>query len=85
MATPASLVNNWKKEFKKWLGDDRVRVFAVDQNSNFKHFTIGRIHQVMIIGYEKVSLLLGAMELQCNLSHSELASVVRQRTGRRKV
>ncbi|KAJ3036174.1 helicase [Rhizophlyctis rosea] len=51
---PATLVANWKKEFKKWLGDERVKVFAVDQKSDIKDFMIGRVHQVIVIGYEKM-------------------------------
>ena len=46
---------NWKNEIKKWLGDDRIRVFAVDHKTNVKHFTVGRASHVMVIGYEKVN------------------------------
>ncbi|KAL7750806.1 helicase [Sorochytrium milnesiophthora] len=51
---PASLVNNWEKEFKKWLGDERVRVFPVQQKTNVRDFLAGRIYSVMIVGYEKL-------------------------------
>ena len=51
---PASLVANWTKEFNKWLGKDRIKVFPVDQKTNIKHFTVGLMYSVMIIGYEKV-------------------------------
>ena len=53
---PASLVPNWTKEFKKWLGRDRLKVFPVDQKTNVKHFIIGIMYSVMIIGYEKAIL-----------------------------
>lgn len=35
---PATLVKNWTNEFKKWLGDERLKVFAVDQHSNIADF-----------------------------------------------
>lgn len=31
IVTPGSLVKNWRKEFQKWLGTERIRVFSVDQ------------------------------------------------------
>ncbi|KAH9251258.1 hypothetical protein BSLG_001187 [Batrachochytrium salamandrivorans] len=52
---PASLVGNWKKEFKKWLGDQRIRVYAVQgTKSDISDFSIGRVYSVLIIGYERM-------------------------------
>lgn len=52
---PASLINNWRKEFRKWLGYDRIAVFvADDKKSRLTDFTKGKIYSVMIIGYEKL-------------------------------
>ncbi|KAG0271153.1 DNA repair and recombination protein rad54b [Linnemannia exigua] len=51
---PASLVQNWQKEFKKWLGTERLRVLAVDSKSAITDFTLGKVFSVMIIGYEKL-------------------------------
>jgi DNA repair and recombination protein RAD54B len=51
---PVTLVNNWKKEFRKWLGSERLGVLAVDENTNMKDFNAGRVYSVMIIGYERV-------------------------------
>ncbi|OLL26243.1 Meiotic recombination protein rdh54 [Neolecta irregularis DAH-3] len=45
---------NWKREFRKWLGNERLGIFAADLKANVNDFKIGRIYQVMIIGYEKV-------------------------------
>jgi len=28
---PSSLVKNWQMEFEKWLGNERVQTYAVDQ------------------------------------------------------
>ncbi|KAF9407778.1 helicase, partial [Podila epigama] len=54
---PASLITNWKKEFKKWLGDERLKVFAVDSKSSLTDFTLGRVYPVMVIGYEKLRMV----------------------------
>ncbi|KAJ3186291.1 DNA repair and recombination protein rad54b [Gaertneriomyces sp. JEL0708] len=51
---PASLIANWKREFKKWLGDERIQVCAVDDKDDIKNFTVGRLYQVLVIGYEKM-------------------------------
>lgn len=31
VVTPGSLVQNWGAEFNKWLGQERIKVFTVDQ------------------------------------------------------
>ncbi|KAG0311782.1 helicase [Dissophora globulifera] len=54
---PASLIMNWQQEFKKWLGTERLRVFAVDSKSSMTDFTLGRVYPVMIIGYEKLRIV----------------------------
>lgn len=51
---PTSLIENWKKEFKKWLGDERISVYVVDQKSEVKDFLHSNIYSAMIIGYEKL-------------------------------
>lgn len=52
---PVTLIANWKKEFKKWLGNERIGVFTLANNkSNLNAFVAGRCYQVMIVGYEKV-------------------------------
>lgn len=28
---PSSLVKNWQMEFEKWLGNERIQTYAVDQ------------------------------------------------------
>ncbi|KNE64148.1 hypothetical protein AMAG_09199 [Allomyces macrogynus ATCC 38327] len=54
---PASLITNWQKEFKKWLGDERIRTFPVDGQTNVNDFLVGRIYPVMIVGYERLRLI----------------------------
>lgn len=53
---PVTLIVNWKKEFNKWLGNERIGVFVVDGQKNIKltDFTHGKSYSVMIIGYEKL-------------------------------
>ncbi|KAH0541965.1 hypothetical protein FGG08_003597 [Glutinoglossum americanum] len=55
---PATLINNWRKEFRKWLGNDRIGVFlADDKKVNLRDFTMGKSYSVMIIGYEKLRIV----------------------------
>ena len=52
---PVTLINNWRKEFRKWLGSDRIGVYVVDDNKKrITDFTKGKAYNVMIIGYEKL-------------------------------
>lgn len=61
---PVTLIGNWKKEFKKWLSMNRVGILTVGskQNSrndlmNIKMFGQTRVHQVLLLGYEKLVTL----------------------------
>ncbi|KAF9047302.1 SNF2 family N-terminal domain-containing protein [Panaeolus papilionaceus] len=52
---PVSLINNWKAEFHKWLGRDRVGIITCDKNSEgIDLFGRSKVHQVLIIGYERL-------------------------------
>lgn len=53
---PVTLIVNWKKEFNKWLGNERIGVFIADNQKNIRltDFTHGKSYSVMIIGYEKL-------------------------------
>ncbi|OAP64236.1 hypothetical protein AYL99_00208 [Fonsecaea erecta] len=51
---PVSLIRNWKREFRKWLGSDRLGVLEFeDQQTRLSSFD-GKVFQVMIIGYERL-------------------------------
>ncbi|EMP42252.1 DNA repair and recombination protein RAD54B [Chelonia mydas] len=52
IVTPGSLVKNWKKEFQKWLGSERIKVFTVDQDNKVEEFINSPLHAVLIISYE---------------------------------
>ncbi|KAF8588695.1 hypothetical protein K439DRAFT_582988 [Ramaria rubella] len=55
IACPVSLVNNWKNEFHKWIGRDRMGIFVGDKDKSVvKQFVNSKIHQVLIIGYERL-------------------------------
>ncbi|KIJ67587.1 hypothetical protein HYDPIDRAFT_127687 [Hydnomerulius pinastri MD-312] len=63
---PVSLINNWRAEFRKWLGRDRVGVLAGDKDkSQIKQFLNSRIHQVLVIGYEKLRSVINDLAY-CN-------------------
>ena len=52
---PVTLINNWRKEIRKWLGAERVGVFVADDTKKrITDFTMGRSYSIMIIGYEKL-------------------------------
>ncbi|KAG8441820.1 hypothetical protein GDO86_010846 [Hymenochirus boettgeri] len=59
IVTPGSLVINWRKEFQKWLGTERIRVFAVDQDHKIEDFINSPLYSVLIISYE---MLLRCLE-----------------------
>ncbi|KAL5018290.1 hypothetical protein ScPMuIL_004012 [Solemya velum] len=50
--TPGSLVKNWQLEFKKWLGTERLSVFAVSTDNRVEEFVKTQIYPVLIISYE---------------------------------
>ncbi|KAI9725872.1 MAG: helicase [Chrysothrix sp. TS-e1954] len=52
---PVTLIKNWRKEIRKWLGAERIGVFVVEDNKKrITDFTMGRAYSIMIIGYERL-------------------------------
>ncbi len=52
---PVTLISNWRKEFRKWLGPERLGVFVADgSKSRITDFTMGKSYNVMIVGYERL-------------------------------
>ncbi|XP_064240484.1 DNA repair and recombination protein RAD54B-like [Aotus nancymaae] len=52
IVTPGSLVTNWKKEFQKWLGSERIKIFTVDQDHKVEEFIKSVFYSVLVISYE---------------------------------
>ncbi|KAI5851172.1 SNF2 family N-terminal domain-containing protein [Morchella snyderi] len=67
---PVTLINNWRKEFVKWLGRERIGVFVADSKANVRDFTHGRVYSVMIVGYERLQ------KLQAELRGADIDIVV---------
>ena len=56
---PVTLMNNWRKEFRKWLGTDRLGVYVFDDSKKLiTNFTQSRAYHVGIIGYEKLRIVV---------------------------
>ncbi|KAI0045277.1 hypothetical protein FA95DRAFT_1561280 [Auriscalpium vulgare] len=63
---PVTLINNWKNEFHKWLGRDRVGVFVGDKDkAKIKQFINSKIHHVLVIGYERLRSVIAELAY-CN-------------------
>ncbi|KAF2715593.1 hypothetical protein K504DRAFT_457746 [Pleomassaria siparia CBS 279.74] len=55
---PAGLVDNWRREFRKWLGNERIGVYVADnKHRNIANFTKGKAYNVMIVGYEMLRVV----------------------------
>ncbi|KAG2015919.1 SNF2-family ATP dependent chromatin remodeling factor snf21 [Coprinopsis cinerea AmutBmut pab1-1] len=56
---PVSLITNWKAEFHKWLGRDRVGITVVDKEKvNIDAFFYNKTQHVLIIGYERLRTVI---------------------------
>ena len=55
VVTPGALVKNWEKEFRKWLGTERIAVYAVTPDRKIDDFLASNIYQVLIISYEMLN------------------------------
>ena len=55
---PVSVIQNWKKEFKKWLSHTNigVLVFEDPKTTRLRMFD-GRVFNIMIIGYERLRMV----------------------------
>ena len=52
---PVTLIRNWRREIRQWLGLDKLGIFVFDDRSQrISDFTRSKVYNVMIIGYEKV-------------------------------
>ncbi|PVH93174.1 hypothetical protein DM02DRAFT_542106 [Periconia macrospinosa] len=55
---PAGLIDNWRREFLKWLGNERIGVFVADgKNRKITNFTMGKAYNIMVVGYEMLRVV----------------------------
>lgn len=75
---PATLVHNWQKEIRKWLGDERMRAMVVTSGQEAKQkmqdFKLGAVWPVLVTSYEVLrkhaSDLVGVCDLLvCDEGH----------------
>jgi len=52
IVAPASLINNWEAEFKKWLGTTRILVHVADNAKKVTAFKAYRTAPVLVVSYE---------------------------------
>ncbi|KAG0668557.1 helicase [Maudiozyma exigua] len=80
---PVTLIINWKNEFAKWLGLNKIGVLTlpnsntVDMDKNAVHnfLRVHRTYQVMILGYEKVLSLGDILIENNNRDNKSMASI----------
>lgn len=54
---PLTLVKNWKREFRKWIGTNSLNVLCIDEGrgrEDVERFVRSRSYHVLVIGYEKL-------------------------------
>ncbi len=61
---PGSLVKNWEKEFKKWLGNERLPVYAVGNEKRVEQFVPTKMNAVR---WNFLPWLLCSLALVCPL------------------
>ncbi|KAF8348116.1 P-loop containing nucleoside triphosphate hydrolase protein [Amanita rubescens] len=55
LVCPVTLINNWKAEFYKWMGRDRINVVVCNKDVQVAQvFANVKAQQVLIIGYERL-------------------------------
>ncbi|KYG41192.1 hypothetical protein M433DRAFT_169712 [Acidomyces richmondensis BFW] len=60
---PVSVIENWRKEFRKFLGRDQLGIFVLSNNNmRLTDFTHGSAYSVMIVGYEKLRLIQAELQ-----------------------
>lgn len=51
---PVTLIDNWQREFRAWLGKERIGVLVADTKTRLTDFTHGKSYSIMIVGYERM-------------------------------
>ncbi|KDE04608.1 hypothetical protein MVLG_04988 [Microbotryum lychnidis-dioicae p1A1 Lamole] len=55
---PVTLVKNWSREIRLWLGYDLLRPFIADSGANIKSFCATKSYNLLIIGYERLRTVI---------------------------
>lgn len=70
IVVPATLVENWEREFLKWLGNERLRVTSIssggtkaEQNQTMTDFSLTTSRPVLIISYDLFRKHMKSLEL----------------------
>ncbi|KAK7517449.1 DNA repair and recombination protein RAD26 [Phyllosticta citriasiana] len=85
VVAPAGTVQNWRKEFRKWLGRERIGVFVADDPKiRLRDFTRGRCYQVMIIGFEKLQKSYDEISKDCQIDLIVIDESHRLKTAKNK-
>ncbi|KAA8916829.1 hypothetical protein TRICI_000948 [Trichomonascus ciferrii] len=53
---PVTLIDNWKREFTRWLGSLRLRLFVVNAKADVREFVNSNVYQVMVVGYDRLRI-----------------------------
>ncbi|MEW5302035.1 MAG: hypothetical protein WDW36_004847 [Sanguina aurantia] len=71
VVTPATLVQNWAKEVKKWLGSERLQALPLTQGPEAKQlvqdFKLGNIYKVLVVSYETLRKHVDELAGVCGL------------------
>ncbi|BFZ62062.1 helicase [Saitoella coloradoensis] len=94
---PVTLIGNWIREFRKWLGKERIAVLGCETKKDVQDFKMGNTYNVMVIGYEKLRLLQEDMKklkfdiIVCDEGHrlkavnNKLAAAIRSLSCLRRI
>ncbi|KAK8152906.1 P-loop containing nucleoside triphosphate hydrolase protein [Phyllosticta citrichinensis] len=85
VVAPAGTVQNWRKEFRKWLGRERIGVFVADDTKKrLRDFTKGRCYHVGIIGFEKLQKCYQEISKDCQIDLIIIDESHRLKTAKNK-
>lgn len=62
IVTPSSLVDNWNKEIRKWLGRERAYTFQIDGKNRPHHFAATNHVPFLLISYEMLAKSFDELE-----------------------
>jgi DNA repair and recombination protein RAD54B len=60
---PVTLIDNWKREFTRWLGSLRLRLFVVNAKVDVRDFVNSNVYQVMVVGYDRLRIASDVLKM----------------------